>query len=184
MPGLPYVSVPIPPGLPPNGRYCSTGIWITWPLRALKGLICIACKTGSGCLPEAGVRKERWMRRPSWRICFPKSVNIFYSFLYTTGWLLFPSASIRCLKSAGRQRNCRYVRSRLSFTEQAFCREAALPVRVWRIPISWSVGSIGNVSIWDLAAMLYWIWRLPMWWRVWMHPYLYLILFRMPVWSR
>ena len=55
-----------------------------------------------------------------------------------------------------------YVRSRLSFTEQAFCREAALPVRVWRIPISWSVGSIGNVSIWDLAAMLYWIWRLPM----------------------
>ena len=48
------------------------------------------------------------------------------------------------------------------FTEQAFCREAALPVRVWRIPISWSVGSIGNVSIWDLAAMLYWIWRLPM----------------------
>ena len=26
VPGLPYVSVPIPPGLPPNGRYCSTGI--------------------------------------------------------------------------------------------------------------------------------------------------------------
>lgn len=25
----------------------------------IKGLICIACKTGSGCLPEAGVRKER-----------------------------------------------------------------------------------------------------------------------------
>lgn len=48
------------------------------------------------------------------------------------------------------------------FYGTSILQEAALPVRVWRIPISWSVGSIGNVSIWDLAAMLYWIWRLPM----------------------
>ena len=61
-----------------------------------------------------------------------------------------------------KRENCRCVRSRLSFTEQAFCREAALPVPAWHIPIFWNVGSIVSVSIWALAAMPCSTWRLPM----------------------
>lgn len=43
------------------------------------------------------------------------------------------------------------------FYGTSILQEVALPVRVWRIPIFWSAGSIGSVLIWDLAVMLYWI---------------------------
>ena len=123
--------------------------------RALKGLICIACKTGSGCLPEAGVRKGKveWGDH-CWRICCPKSVNILLFLSFIRRVLLGPSASTRCPNQRAGNGTAG-TRSRLSLRNKRAAGGCASRPGMAHTT-SWSVGSIGNVSIWDLAAMLYW----------------------------